>query len=215
MGSNLFETPVNQRLTPAGRLVELPGMRPQTIALSPDARLLVTAGETHELVVVDPVSVSKHGDPLLAPDALEAMRARLLPIATLVTPNLYEAAQLTGVQVTTETDLRRAAEALLALGPGAVLVKGGHLAGGADAVDLLWDGTTEQVFRSPRYDSRHTHGTGCTLASAIASRLALGDPLAEAVAAAKEYVTGALAAGFPLGAGIGPVDHGWRWRAAR
>src|SRR5439155_594842 len=82
----------------------------------------------------DPVSVSKHGDPLLAPDALEAMRARLLPIATLVTPNLYEAAQLTGVQVTTETDLRRAAEALLALGPGAVLVKGGHLAGGADAV---------------------------------------------------------------------------------
>jgi hydroxymethylpyrimidine/phosphomethylpyrimidine kinase len=163
-------------------------------------------------VVVDPVSVSKHGDPLLDPDALAAVRSRLLPVATLVTPNLPEAAQLSGVRVTDETDLRRAAAALLELGPRAVLVKGGHLTGAADAVDLLWDGETEHVFRSPRYDNRHTHGTGCTLASAIASRLALGDPLPAAVAAAKEYVTGAVAAGFPLGAGIGPVDHGWRWR---
>src|SRR5215211_4393074 len=158
-------------------------------------------------VVVDPVSVSKHGDPLLAPDALEAVRTRLLPVASLVTPNLHEAAQLTGVKVEEEADLRRAADALLALGPRAVLVKGGHLAGDADAVDLLWDGTDEHVFRSRRVDSRHTHGTGCTLASAIASRLALGDPLPAAVAAAKEYVTGAIAAGFPIGAGIGPVDH--------
>jgi hydroxymethylpyrimidine/phosphomethylpyrimidine kinase len=165
-------------------------------------------------VVVDPVSVSKHGDPLLSPDALEAVRTQLLPVATLVTPNLPEAAQLAGVTVADEAGLRRAAEALLALGPRAVLVKGGHLAGGADAVDLLWDGTTEHVFRSPRFDNRHTHGTGCTLASAIASRLACGDALPAAVAAAKEYVTGAVAAGFPLGAGIGPVDHGWRWRPA-
>jgi hydroxymethylpyrimidine/phosphomethylpyrimidine kinase len=163
-------------------------------------------------LVVDPVSVSKHGDPLLDAAALDAIRARLLPLATLVTPNLPEAAALSGVTVTAESDLRRAAEALLALGPRAVLVKGGHLTDSTEAVDLLWDGDTERVLRSPRFDNLHTHGTGCTLASAIASRLALGDDLPTAVAAAKAYVTGAVAAGFPLGAGIGPVDHGWRWR---
>jgi|SRR6266496_152634 hydroxymethylpyrimidine/phosphomethylpyrimidine kinase len=170
----------------------------------------VLAQQTAPLVV-DPVSVSKHGDPLLDPAALDAVRTRLLPLATLVTPNLYEAAQLAGVTVAGEADLRRAAEAVLRLGPRAVLVKGGHL-DGAESVDLLWDGETERVFASPRYDNRHTHGSGCTLASAIASRLALGDRLVDAVAAAKEYVSGAVAAGFPLGAGIGPVDHGWRWR---
>ena len=162
-------------------------------------------------VVVDPVGVSKHGDSLLAPDAVGALRERLVPVATLVTPNLYEVEQLTGVKVADEAELRRAADAVLALGPRAVLVKGGHLAG--DAVDLLLtrDGTT-RAYRSARLDNRHTHGTGCTLASAIASRLALGDALPDAVAAAKDYVTGAIAAGFPLGAGIGPVDHGWRQR---
>jgi len=162
-------------------------------------------------VVVDPVSVSKHGDPLLEPAALDALRTRMLPLATLVTPNLHEAAQLSGVTVSDETDLHRAADALLQFGPRAVLVKGGHLAG-AESVDLLWDGEKEHVFASPRYDNRHTHGTGCTLASAVASRLALGDSLPAAVGAAKEYVAGAVAAGFPLGAGIGPVDHAWRWR---
>jgi hydroxymethylpyrimidine/phosphomethylpyrimidine kinase len=169
------------------------------------------AGLTAPLVV-DPVSVSKHGDPLLDPSALDAVRTRLLPLATLVTPNVHEAAQLAGVEVANETDLHRAADAVLRLGPRAVLVKGGHLAGD-ESVDLLWDGETERVFASPRYDNRHTHGSGCTLASAIASRLALGDRLADAVGAAKEYVAGAVAAGFPLGAGIGPVDHGWRWRS--
>ena len=162
-------------------------------------------------VVVDPVGVSKHGDPLLAADAVAAVRDRLLPAATLVTPNLYEVGQLTGIKVEDEAGLRGAAEAVLALGPRAVLVKGGHLAG--DAVDLLLTaGGTERTYRSARLDNRHTHGTGCTLASAIASRLALGDALPDAVTAAKEYVTGAIAAGFPLGAGIGPVDHGWRSR---
>ena len=163
-------------------------------------------------VVVDPVGVSKHGDSLLAPDAVAAVRERLLPVATLVTPNLYEVNQLTGVKVDSEADLLRAAEAVLALGPAAVLVKGGHLDG--DAVDLLLtrDGTT-RAYRSVRLDNRHTHGTGCTLASAIASRLALGDPLPDAVAAAKDYLNGAIAAGFPLGAGIGPVDHWWAWRS--
>jgi hydroxymethylpyrimidine/phosphomethylpyrimidine kinase len=162
-------------------------------------------------VVVDPVGVSKHGDSLLAPDAVAAVRERLLPVATLVTPNLYEVNQLTGVKVDSEADLLRAAEAVLALGPAAVLVKGGHLDG--DAVDLLLTATGEtRTYRSARLDNRHTHGTGCTLASAVASRLALGDPLPAAVAAAKEYVTGAIAHGFPLGSGIGPVDHAWRSR---
>lgn len=161
-------------------------------------------------MVVDPVSVSKHGDPLLTEEALESLRTRLLPMATLVTPNLYEAEQLTGVAVTEEGDLVRAAEALLELGARAVLVKGGHLEG--DAVDLFSDGTTVRIFRAPRLDNRHTHGTGCTLASGVASRLALGDSLIEAVAAAKEYVTGAIAACFALGAGVGPVDHAWRSR---
>jgi len=161
-------------------------------------------------LVVDPVGVSKHGDALLQQDAVEVLRTRLLPLATVATPNLPEVEMLTGVRVETEADLRRAADAVLVLGPRWVLVKGGHLDG--EAVDLLTDGTDEHLLRAPRLDNRHTHGTGCTLASAIASRLALGDDVPAAVADAKEYVTGALRGGFPLGAGIGPVDHGWQLR---
>lgn len=161
-------------------------------------------------VVVDPVGVSKHGDPLLTGDAVAAIRSELLTVATVVTPNLYEVAQLTGVKVADEAGLREAAEAVHALGPQWVLIKGGHLDG--DAVDLLFDGTAEYWLRAPRLDNRHTHGTGCTLASAIASYLALGHDVPKAVELAKHYVTGAIEAGFALGAGIGPVDHGWRWR---
>jgi len=161
-------------------------------------------------LVVDPVAVSKHGDPLLAPEAVEVLRSRLVPLATVVTPNLPEVEQLTGVEVTDEQGLRAGAAALLELGPRWVLVKGGHLRG--DAVDLLTDGTDEVLLRAERLDNRHTHGTGCTLASALASRLALGDEMPAAVAAAKEYLTGALRAGFSLGSGIGPVDHGWALR---
>ncbi len=161
-------------------------------------------------VVVDPVGVSKHGDPLLAPDAVETVRTRLLPVATVVTPNLYEVEQLTGVTVDDERELRRAADAVLELGPRWALVKGGHLPG--EPVDLLTDGTREFRFGARRLDNRHTHGTGCTLASAIASHLALGEDVPGAVGKAKEYVTGAIERGFALGAGIGPVDHAWRWR---
>ncbi|SFF62022.1 hydroxymethylpyrimidine/phosphomethylpyrimidine kinase [Actinacidiphila alni] len=166
-------------------------------------------------VVVDPVGVSKHGDALLAAEAVETVRTRLLPLATVATPNLDEVTQLTGVTVQDEDGMRAAAEAVLRYGPRWVLIKGGHLPDAdrcAEAVDLLSDGRTERWFRAPRYDNRHTHGTGCTLASAIASHLALGHDVPEAVGLAKEYVTGAIAAGFPLGAGIGPVDHGWRTR---
>jgi len=161
-------------------------------------------------VVVDPVGVSKHGDPLLEPDAVETVRTRLLPVATVVTPNLYEVEQLTGVTVDDERELRRAADAVLELGPRWVLVKGGHLPG--DPVDLLTDGTREFRFHAPRLDNRHTHGTGCTLASAVAAYLARGEDMPGAVGKAKEYVTGAIERGFALGAGIGPVDHAWRWR---
>ncbi len=163
-------------------------------------------------LVVDPVGVSKHGDSLLAPEAVEVLRRRLLPLATVVTPNVAEVELLTGVRVRSEDDLLAGAEAVLALGPWWVLVKGGHLPG--DAVDLLTDGASVHLFRAPRLDNQHTHGTGCTLASAIASRLALGDDVPAAVAAAKDYVTGAIRGGFALGAGIGPVDHGWSWRPA-
>lgn len=165
--------------------------------------------------VVDPVGVSKHGDPLLAASALDSVRGRLLPVATVATPNLDEVTQLTGVRVESEGDMRRAAAAVLEYGPRWALIKGGHLAGragGSQAVDLLTDGTEEHWLRAPRHDNRHTHGTGCTLASALASGLAKGLAVPEAAAAAKEYVTGAIAAGFALGAGIGPVDHGWRLR---
>ncbi|WP_343949585.1 bifunctional hydroxymethylpyrimidine kinase/phosphomethylpyrimidine kinase [Nonomuraea longicatena] len=162
-------------------------------------------------LVVDPVGVSKHGDSLLAPEAVETIRTRLMPVATVVTPNLWEVEQLTSVVVEDEKDLRRAAEAVLGLGPRWALIKGGHLPG--EPVDLLTDGTSEYLFRAERHDNRHTHGTGCTLASAVASHLALGADVPTAVEKAKEYVTGAIAHGFPLGGGIGPVDHAWRWRS--
>ncbi|GAA2092816.1 bifunctional hydroxymethylpyrimidine kinase/phosphomethylpyrimidine kinase [Actinomadura alba] len=161
-------------------------------------------------VVVDPVGVSKHGDSLLAADAVDAVRTALLPVATVVTPNLWEVEQLTGIKVVDESGLREAAEAVWALGPRWVLVKGGHLPG--EPVDLLFDGTREYHFSAARHDNLHTHGTGCTLASATASYLALGEDVPGAVGKAKEYVTGAIERGFPLGSGIGPVDHAWRWR---
>ncbi|MFJ1643708.1 bifunctional hydroxymethylpyrimidine kinase/phosphomethylpyrimidine kinase [Streptomyces sp. NPDC088258] len=161
-------------------------------------------------VVVDPVGVSKHGDPLLAASALETVRTELMPVATVATPNLDEVAQLTGVRMTDEAGLRRAAHAVLEFGPRWALIKGGHLPG--DAVDLLYDGTEEHWLRSPRHDNRHTHGTGCTFAAAIAAGLAGGLDVVAAVVAAKEYVTGAIAGGFALGSGIGPVDHAWRTR---
>ena len=162
-------------------------------------------------VVVDPVGVSKHGDPLLRDDAVEVLRAQLLPVATVATPNLPEVEQLTGVRVDSAVDLRRAAEAVLALGPRWVLVKGGHLLDG-DATDLLTDGTTDLLLSAPRLETRHTHGTGCTLASALASYLALGHDVPDAARLAKDYVTGAIRGGFALGSGIGPVDHGWKQR---
>jgi hydroxymethylpyrimidine/phosphomethylpyrimidine kinase len=162
-------------------------------------------------LVVDPVLASTTGAVLLDDDAMAVLRDELMPAATVVTPNVPEVERLTGVVVRRPADLRAAADAMLKLGPQWVLVKGGHLEG--DAVDLLTDGTSEQLLRADRIDNAHTHGTGCTLAAAIASGLALGLDVPSAVAAAKEYVTGAIRGGFALGSGSGPVDHGWRTRA--
>ncbi|MGZ4133416.1 MAG: bifunctional hydroxymethylpyrimidine kinase/phosphomethylpyrimidine kinase, partial [Actinomycetota bacterium] len=131
-------------------------------------------------LVVDPVFVSKHGNALLAPEAVASLRTLILPLATLVTPNLQEASGLAGFEVLDEEGMRRAADAILALGPRAVLVKGGHLAGD-EASDLLVEGGRESWITSPRIDTPHTHGTGCTLSSAIAAHLALGASLEDAV----------------------------------
>lgn len=163
-------------------------------------------------LVVDPVSASKHGDALLREDAVDALTSRLLPLATVVTPNVGEVALLTGVKVETRADLRRAAEAMLGFGSRWVLVKGGHLPGDEDAVDLLTDGDSWHEVASHRLDTRDTHGTGCTLASAVAAGLAAGADVVAAVAEAKRFVTGAIAGGLRIGHGIGPVDHAWRQR---
>lgn len=163
-------------------------------------------------LVVDPVAASKHGDPLLADDALDALRTLILPLATVVTPNLGEVELLTGVVVDGPADLPAAAEAVKALGPAWVLVKGGHLPGNDDAVDLLFDGDVMHEVRSARSETTDTHGTGCTLSAAIAANLATGHDVPAAVDLAKAYITGAIQQGLRIGHGIGPVDHGWRRR---
>lgn len=156
-------------------------------------------------LVVDPVISTKNGVPLLEHDALEAFRTLLLPNVFLLTPNLDEASLLTGLEVRDPAGMRRAAQALTALGPRAVLVKGGHLAG--DAIDVLFHAGAYTEFAAPRIATRHTHGTGCTLSAAITASLASGCDLRAAVTQAKRYVTEAIRRNPGLGAGAGPLDH--------
>jgi hydroxymethylpyrimidine/phosphomethylpyrimidine kinase len=161
-------------------------------------------------LVVDPVSVSKHGHALLAADAVGALRDRIVPLATLVTPNLPEASVLAGVEVGSRDDMVRAAEALLEAGAGAVLVKGGHLEDGRpESADLFHDGTRSEWLTAERIDTPHTHGTGCTLAAAIAAHLARGSELLDAAVAGKAFVTEAIRNALAIGAGIGPIDQLW------
>jgi hydroxymethylpyrimidine/phosphomethylpyrimidine kinase len=162
-----------------------------------------------EPLVVDPVAASQHGDALLRPDALAALRDRILPLATVVTPNLGEVRLLTGIDVHDRAGMHDAARALADLGPQWVLVKGGHLPG-ADALDVLYDGTSFTELASPRFDTQHTHGSGDTLAAAICAALARGLPVEEAVWFGKRFIAGAIEHNFPLGAGLGPVGHFWR-----
>ncbi len=166
------------------------------------------------IVVVDPVMVAKSGDALLAPDARETLAESLLPLATLVTPNLPEASTLVGWEIGSHEAMRRAAAEIHALGPKYVLVKGGHLRG--EPLDLLFDGSRFHEFRADRVESKNVHGTGCTYASAIATLLAQELPVVEAVAVAKRFITEAIRHGLDLGQGHGPtnpyavVSKGWR-----
>jgi hydroxymethylpyrimidine/phosphomethylpyrimidine kinase len=162
--------------------------------------------------VVDPVAASMHGDPLLREDALEALRAKLFPMATLVTPNIDEVRLLVGVEVTDREGQYAAARALHALGPAWVLVKGGHLRHEPVCVDVLYDGTSFTELPAPRSDTPHTHGGGDTMASAITAALARGESVPDAVAYGKRYVTKAVQHAYPLGAGVGPVSPFWRIR---
>jgi hydroxymethylpyrimidine/phosphomethylpyrimidine kinase len=163
--------------------------------------------------VVDPVMVAKGGAVLLDSGAVGAVRAQLVPRAALLTPNAPEAEALTGLAVAATDDLRRAGEALLAMGAGAVLMKGGHLPG-ARVTDVLMTPHGETSFEVERINSRHTHGTGCTLASACAAGLAQGLPLVEAVTRAWAYVQEAMLRAPGLGRGHGPLDHGWPLRSS-
>ncbi len=174
------------------------------------ARMVKTVAEAlrlHRLerYVMDPVMVATSGDRLLDEEAEAMLRAELLPLATLVTPNLHEARILTNLRIESVEEMRVAARALVESGAGAALVKGGHLEG--DAVDLLWDGRAERLWRKPRIQTRHTHGTGCTLSAAVAAGLAQGRPLEAAVDRAIRFVARAIATAPGLGSGHGPVDH--------
>jgi hydroxymethylpyrimidine/phosphomethylpyrimidine kinase len=162
------------------------------------------------VVVLDPVMVATSGDRLIAPDTVQVLVEELFPLATVVTPNLDEAALLLDRAIISASELETAARDLLALGASAVLLKGGHLPGD-EVTDLLVSGDgPAQRLASPRIASRNTHGTGCTLSSAIAAYLALGDPLDQAVAKARRYILQAIAMGADVytGAGHGPLNHG-------
>lgn len=156
-------------------------------------------------VVVDPVMVAKNGSPLMAPEAIAAFRMHVLPLATVLTPNIPEAEVLLGRTIAGDDDMAEAAKALSLQTGGAVLVKGGHREGSAR--DVLWDGGALHVFDTPRIQTKNTHGTGCTLSSAITANLALGCHIKEAVHRAKAYVTTAISHALPLGRGNGPTHH--------
>jgi hydroxymethylpyrimidine/phosphomethylpyrimidine kinase len=160
-------------------------------------------------LVVDPVFVSKHGDPLLREDAVDVLAKRVIPLATLVTPNLPEAAALAGFNVGSREQMEDAAGAILGLGARAVLVKGGHLKDGR-ADDLFADGDRVAWIEGEWIDTPHTHGTGCVLSAAIAAHLARGSGLEDAVRAGKAFVTDAIRHALAVGHGIGPVNPGWR-----
>jgi len=180
------------------------------------------------LVVVDPVLVSTSGERLLDTDAVQVMITELLPRARVVTPNVPEAEALSGRRISSAEDARDAARAIRDMGVAAVIITGGHAPGSGfrvpgsafaveraedDVVDLLFDGHEFHEFRASRIDSLHTHGTGCTFASAVAAGLALGHNLADAAQRAQQYVAGAIAHAPGLGHGRGPLDHFWEWKS--
>ena len=160
-------------------------------------------------VVVDPVMMAKSGDSLAANDAVEAMKTLLLPKAFVVTPNIPEAEALAGIAIAADEDRREAARRIRALGPSLVVIKGGHLPSD-EIVDLLYDGREFMEFRHPRVVSRHTHGTGCTFAAAVAAHLACGRSVREAIPLIQEYIAGAIRSAPEIGEGSGPMNHFWK-----
>lgn len=161
-------------------------------------------------LVVDPVAASMHGDPLLHEQALDALRTVLFPRATLVTPNLDEVRLLVGIDVRSRDQLADAAVAVHSFGPQWTLIKSGHLTDDTECVDLLYDGTAFIELPGPRYDTKHTHGGGDTMAASITAALAAGSPVPEAVRFGKRFVSLAVRHAYPLGAGVGPVSPFWR-----
>ncbi|MDX1741430.1 MAG: bifunctional hydroxymethylpyrimidine kinase/phosphomethylpyrimidine kinase, partial [Rhodothermales bacterium] len=158
-------------------------------------------------IVVDPVMISKSGFSLLQDDAIEVLKDRIVPLATLLTPNAHEASRLSGLTVRDVESAREAAGRIYDLGCGAVLVKGGHLEREDQAVDVLFDGESVHTFSVPRIDTPNTHGTGCTYASAVAANLAKGYSLVKSVERAKRYVTAAIEHALRIGSGHGPTGH--------
>jgi hydroxymethylpyrimidine/phosphomethylpyrimidine kinase len=156
-------------------------------------------------LIVDPVMVSTSGTVLMNPDAMTVFREKLLPLSSLVTPNINEAQSLTGLKIHSASDMEKAAAEMHKMGARSVLVKGGHLPEG-DAIDVLFDGNTYLQLRSLRLSVRHTHGTGCVLSASITAYCALGKPLQEAIALGKEFVTNAIRNGLEIGSGSGPCD---------
>ena len=181
------------------------GMLGDSATIEAVATMLATRA-TGLPIVVDPVMVAKGGHSLLADSAVDHLRHRLLPLATILTPNLPEAEVLTGLRISSEADMRHAAASLLDLGVPAVLLKGGHLPGD-DLVDLLATREGVEAFTARRIATVHTHGSGCTLASAIAAGLAQGMPMHDAVSRARAYVMAAIRAAPGYGGGHGPLNH--------
>jgi hydroxymethylpyrimidine/phosphomethylpyrimidine kinase len=188
-------------------LEDLPPRAIKTGALGSCAIVKAVAGVSYPgPLIVDPVTFSSTGSPLLDAEGQRAVRDLLLPRASLVTPNVPEAAQLSGIEIHTVDDMREAARRIAALGPAAVLVKGGHLES-ADAIDVLFSQGGFREYAGPRIQSRHTHGTGCTYSAAITALLARGIPLEDAVARAKAFITEAIRTAPGLGSGAGPLNH--------
>jgi hydroxymethylpyrimidine/phosphomethylpyrimidine kinase len=180
------------------------GMLSSTTIVETVAKMLHPQNVTN--LVVDPVMMSKSGHPLLKADAIEAMKTKLFPMALLVTPNVHEAQQLSGIEISTLADARRAAKVIHGFGCKHVLIKGGHLLA-ERATDVLYDGRFFGVFRGEFIETPHTHGTGCTFASAIAAHLARGKSVNDAIQTAKSYVTEDIRHGLAIGHGTGPTNH--------
>jgi hydroxymethylpyrimidine/phosphomethylpyrimidine kinase len=193
---------------------DLPPVAVKTGMLATAAIVEAVAATIKELdlpnLVVDPVMIAKGGDRLLREDAVAAIRAELLTLAEVVTPNVPEAEVLSGSSIRTLDDMRAAARRIRALGPRVVVVKGGHLSLGDLVVDVVCTPDGEFDLTGPRIDSRHTHGTGCTFSAAIAAFLALGQPVEEALRSARAYLEGAIRHAPGLGSGHGPLNHFWR-----